>query len=58
LDIKAVSDNTEMATITITDIDFDTKLVSGTFSFDGADDDDPNTIYEVRNGVFTDVSFE
>lgn len=56
-DIKAGSSQTKTATITITSIDFSTKLVSGTFSFDGTDDDDPNTVYEVRDGVFTDVVF-
>jgi len=56
-DIKALSGNTDVVTITITDIDFDKKLVSGTFTFDGTDDDDPNTIYEVRDGIFKDVSF-
>ncbi|MEM7370283.1 MAG: DUF6252 family protein [Bacteroidota bacterium] len=58
IDVKAVSANTEVATITITDIDFDQQLVSGTFSFDGVDENDPTTIYEVREGVFTDVSFD
>lgn len=58
LDIKALSSNTGVATITVTAIDFDTKLISGTFSFDGSDDDDPNKIYEIREGKFTDVSFE
>ncbi len=58
IDIKAVSENTDVATITLTDIDFTQKIVSGTFSFDGADKDDLNTIYEVRDGVFKDVSFE
>lgn len=58
IDIKAVSENTDIATITITKIDYDKKLVSGTFSFDGSDEDDPGTIYQIRDGVFTDVSFE
>lgn len=57
VDIKAVSSNTDVATITLTEIDFTNKTVSGTFSFDGADDDDPNTIYEVREGVFTEIPF-
>lgn len=56
-DIKAVSSETKIATITITDFDLDNKLVSGTFSFDGIDEDDPNTVYEVRDGIFTDVEF-
>lgn len=57
-DIKAESENTDEVTITITEIDFDRKIVSGTFSFDGVDEDDPTTIYEVREGTFTEVSFE
>ena len=56
--IRALSTNTDVATITISEIDFDQKLVSGTFSFDAVDNDDPDTVYEVRDGVFTDVSFE
>lgn len=58
IDVKAYSSNTDVASISITAIDFDQKLVSGTFSFDAVDEDDPNTVYEVRNGTFTDVSFE
>lgn len=58
VDIKAVSENTDVATITISNIDFDAKVVSGTFSFDGADEDEPNTIYEVRSGEFKDVAIK
>ena len=57
-DIRAYSSNTDVATITITKIDYTDKIVSGTFSFDGVDDDDPNTVYQVRDGVFTNVSFD
>ena len=58
-DINAVSSNTDVATITITAIDYSTKLVSGTFSFDAIDEDDnSNTTYQVRDGEFNDVSFE
>lgn len=56
-DTKALSTETNVALITVTDIDFDEKLVSGTFSFDAIDKDDPNTVYEIRDGVFTDVEF-
>jgi hypothetical protein len=56
-DIKAVSSNTDKATLTITNINYDTKLVSGTFSFEGSDDDDPGTTYQITDGVFTDVPF-
>lgn len=58
IDIKAVSSNTDVATVTITAIDYDKKLVSGTFSFDGTDEDAPNTVYEVRDGKFENVSFD
>ena len=57
--IKAVSDDdTHLATITITAIDYTKKVVSGTFSFDAVDDNNPSKVYQVRDGVFTDVSFE
>lgn len=42
---------------TITGIDRSNKLISGTFSFD-AIDDDTGDIYEVRNGVFTQIPYE
>lgn len=58
VDVNAFSSNTGVASITVTAIDFDKKIVSGTFSFDAVDDDDPNTVYEIREGKFTDVSFE
>ncbi|MEZ4847299.1 MAG: hypothetical protein R3B93_01425 [Bacteroidia bacterium] len=48
--IKALSKNTEVATITITEIDYSKKTVSGTFSFDAYDEDDPGKIYEIRDG--------
>lgn len=57
IDIKAVSSETGVATITLTAFDRTHKLVSGTFSFDGVDEDDPNTTYEVRDGSFTNVPF-
>lgn len=55
--VNAVSNITEVATIAITAIDYDNNLVSGTFSFDGVDKDATSTIYEVRDGKFTDVPF-
>ena len=58
LKIKALSKNTEVATITITEIDYSKKIVSGTFSFDAYDEDDPGKIYEIRDGEFKDVSFD
>ncbi|MEZ4685922.1 MAG: DUF6252 family protein [Bacteroidia bacterium] len=57
-DIRAYSNNTDVATITITSLDYDKKVVSGTFSFDGVDDDDPGVVYRVRNGEFKDVVFK
>ena len=57
-DIKAYSENTDVATITVTKIDFTEKMVSGTFSFDAVDEDDPNKVYQIRDGKFEDVSFE
>lgn len=42
---------------TITGIDRSNKLVSGTFSFD-AIDEDTGDVYEVRNGVFTQIQYE
>lgn len=56
-DVKALSTETNTATITITAIDFEKNIVSGTFSFDAVDSDDPTTVYEIRDGVFTDVEF-
>lgn len=58
VNIRALSSNTDVATITITEIDMVAKRVSGTFSFDATDPNVPNMTYEVRNGEFRDVSFE
>lgn len=55
-DISATAFETDVATVTITAIDYEEKLVSGTFSFDAADRDDSTTVYQIRDGVFTDVS--
>ncbi|MEO1449157.1 MAG: DUF6252 family protein [Bacteroidota bacterium] len=56
-DLKAFSSETGVATITITALDRDKKLVSGTFSFDAVDPDFPDTVYEVREGKFTAVPY-
>jgi hypothetical protein len=56
--IKASSDTDGFVGIAITAIDLDKKVISGTFAFDGEDSNDPGTIYEVREGVFIDISFE
>lgn len=58
VDIKALSSITDVATITITKIDYNSKHVSGTFSFNGADDQTSSTIYIITDGVFTDVPFD
>ncbi|WNJ20355.1 hypothetical protein [Pontibacter sp. G13] len=57
-DISATSLNSDVATITITKLDYTEKLVSGIFSFEGVDDDQPNQTYQVIDGEFTDVSFD
>ncbi|MEM6343461.1 MAG: hypothetical protein AAF927_06255 [Bacteroidota bacterium] len=56
--IDALSENTNIATLVITEIDYLEKLVSGTFSFDAFDEDDPDKIYQVREGEFKNVSFD
>jgi hypothetical protein len=53
--ISASSHETDIATITITEIDLTKKIVSGTFSFDAIDDDEPGKLYEVRDGIFNKV---
>ncbi len=42
---------------TITKLDRENRLVSGTFSFDAIDFFDGTGTYEVRDGVFTDLSY-
>ncbi len=56
IDFESRSDSVASATCTITDIDTVNKLVSGEFSFDSINED-TNEIYEVRNGVFTNVYY-
>ncbi|MEO0468929.1 MAG: DUF6252 family protein [Bacteroidota bacterium] len=58
LDLKAIAQENGLGTITITKLDRTEKLVSGTFEFDGIDDDFPNMVYEVRDGKFTDIVFD
>lgn len=55
LDIRAESDNTGFGSITLTDYDAANGLASGTFEFDGVDDDDPGTVFEIRDGVFENI---
>ena len=55
-DISATAFETDIATVTITAIDYEEKLVSGIFSFDAGDRDDSTKVYQIRDGVFTDVS--
>lgn len=54
-DIKAFSENTDIATITITKIDLANNLVSGTFVFDAIDEDEPGKTYMITEGIFTDI---
>ena len=56
--LEASSLETDVASITITEIDFATKVVSGTFTFEGADDDFPNVLVKVTEGEFKNVSFD
>lgn len=56
--ISASSLETDVATLTITEIDSTKKTVSGSFSFDGIDKDDPGKVYEVRDGKFQDVPYK
>lgn len=56
-DFTASSEPLNTNIVTITSIDHDAKLISGTFSFD-AIDDETEVVYEVREGVFTDIGFD
>ncbi|MFK7923697.1 MAG: DUF6252 family protein [Bacteroidia bacterium] len=58
IDVKAVSENTGIANITITKLDLTNNLVSGTFSFDAVDEDDPTKVYKITEGVFTDIPLQ
>ncbi len=57
-DIRAESENTGVGQITLTAFDTVNNVASGTFWFDGADDDDPATVYQIRDGVFENVPFD
>ena len=56
--VSALSANASFASMTVTSLDFTTGLVSGTFSFDAVDDNDPTKVYEVRDGVFTNIPLD
>ncbi len=56
IDFESRSDSVASATCVITELDPINKLVSGEFSFD-AIDEDTNEVYEVRNGVFTNIHY-
>ncbi len=56
-EITASSLETEVATITITSLDTDLKLISGTFSFEGLDPDS-NTSIIVSQGDFTEIPYD
>ena len=57
---NTIGATTELAasnTATITAIDRNRKMVSGTFSYNAIDEDTKN-VYEVRNGIFTLIPYE
>ncbi|MEM6526365.1 MAG: hypothetical protein AAF693_21400 [Bacteroidota bacterium] len=55
--LGATAELVASTTGTITAIDRSNRLVSGTFSYD-AIDEDTGDVYEVRNGVFTQIQYE
>jgi hypothetical protein len=55
LDIRAESGNTDQGVIVLSSYDPVQQLASGTFWFDGVDDDDPSITYEIRDGIFENV---
>lgn len=57
-DLSALSDNTDIALIRITKLDWSARTVSGTFQFEGVDDNDPGTVYSITDGEFTDIPFD
>ncbi|MDF9798686.1 hypothetical protein OKW21_003949 [Catalinimonas alkaloidigena] len=57
VDFKAETEMAETNILTITKIDREAKLISGTFSYDAIDEDTKN-VYEVRDGEFTDVQYD
>ena len=54
---EASSSETDNATVTITKIDRDNKLISGTFSYEAVDPDSQTT-FSVTEGVFTDIEYD
>lgn len=56
IEIQSSSELVSSASCTITKIDRENNLISGTFSFDAIDDSAEKT-YEVREGVFTDIEY-
>ncbi|MDN5215827.1 DUF6252 family protein [Fulvivirgaceae bacterium BMA12] len=57
VDEDASSSETDVATITVTKIDRDNELISGTFSYEAFDDDTQNT-FKVTDGVFADIKYD
>ena len=55
-EINASSENTSSATIRITAINREQRLISGEFSFT-ATDEETNESYNVTNGVFTNIPY-
>lgn len=56
-DIQTATQSVSGDVCTITKLDRENRLVSGTFSYDAVDIFDGVTVYEVRNGVFTDLRY-
>jgi hypothetical protein len=54
---NATSEETGEATITITKIDHTQSIISGTFSFKALDPD-TQTLFDVTDGVFTDIAYD
>lgn len=57
VDASSSESTPNIIVITFTEIDTENNTMSGTFAYDATD---PNTgiVYEVRDGVFTEISFE
>lgn len=58
LDVRALSAETGVATLTLTAFDTATGRASGSFSFDAVDPDDPGIVQEIRDGTFTNVPID
>lgn len=57
MDIIADSEQTASSICTITKIDHDNNLISGTFKFKAIDISDPTSTFEITEGKFEDIAF-